>query len=244
MDENLLLSFSELEETHWWFVVRRRIVLEELRRRALEDCREVLEVGCGTGGLLRELSELHPDWTLRGVEPSTAACLLAVERGCDATCATFEGLPADDASLDLLIALDVLEHCEKDSVALAEALRTVRPGGVVLLTVPALPSLWSPHDDLNGHFRRYTRATIAAALVEAGFSPVRVTFFNSLLLPAAWISRKIARWFRLTRTPGLRVPPAPLNAMMKAVFSLEVWWLRVGRLPLGLSLMAVARKDR
>ncbi|MHB1342382.1 MAG: class I SAM-dependent methyltransferase [Coriobacteriia bacterium] len=245
MDESLLLSFENLEERHWWFVVRRRIVLDEILKRVHDSAPAVLEVGCGSGGLLRALGGLLPHATaLTGVEPNEAAAHQATSLGCDVTTGTFEHLPHDDDSVDLLIALDVLEHCEDDVAAAVEAVRVLAPGGVFVLTVPALMSLWGPHDELNAHHRRYTARSLREALTSAGLTVDRITYFNTVLLPIGYITRIIARITRSHAVAGVDVPPAALNAMLQGAFSLERPWLRRFGLPIGMSLLAVATVPR
>ncbi len=242
MDQSLLLSFADIEEHHWWFVVRRRIVEAALDAAHVPESARVLEVGCGTGGLVAHLSGKHPGWRVSGVEPSEAATEVATQRGCDVCVGTFETLTEHDSSVDLLLALDVLEHCQDDTVPVREAARVLVPGGAFILTVPALPSLWSQHDVDNAHFRRYTRSRLLEPLAFTDLEVERITYFNSLLLPAAYASRWIARATGSRKALGVEMPPRLVNEAMKAVFSLETALLHVTDLPVGMSLLAVARK--
>lgn len=236
------MSFAELEDRHWWFVVRRRIVEDAIAAAFDRTEASVLEVGCGTGGFARHLSDAHPGWDVRGVEPSEQAACLANERGCCVDIGTFQQLPAEQASVDLLIALDVLEHCDDDREATHAAARVLKPGGLFVLTVPALPSLWSSHDEDNQHYRRYTRESLAAPLREQGLEIERMTYFNSLLLPAGYVSRWVSRATGSKRALGVDLPSAPVNRVMQTVFSAEAALLRATDLPLGMSLLAVCRK--
>lgn len=242
MDQSLLLSFADIEERHWWFVVRRRIVEDAISAVRVPDAARVLEVGCGTGGFTRRLATEHPGWRISGVEPSDVAAGVAGERGCDVCVGTFETLAEPDGGTDLLIALDVLEHCEDDTVSAREAARVLAPGGAFVLTVPALPSLWSQHDVDNAHYRRYTRDRLAQPLEAAGLEVERITYFNSLLLPAAYASRWVARATESKKALGVEMPSRPVNETMKAVFSIETALLHRVDLPVGMSLLAVARK--
>jgi SAM-dependent methyltransferase len=242
LDESLLLSFERLEQTHWWFVVRRRIVGDLLDRHAPRQPLTITEVGSGTGGFLAELRARYPSAWVRGFEPNEAAVAAAARSGAEVSIATLEALPVDTGTVDMVIALDVLEHCPDDHVALAEACRVLRRGGTLVLTVPALPCLWSVHDTLNHHHRRYRHDTLATVLERAGFRVCRLTYFNALLLPAAWAVRAGARLARSERSPGVRLPPKPVNAALEAVFSLERRWLKAHDIPIGLSLAAVAER--
>jgi SAM-dependent methyltransferase len=242
VDERLLLSFDSLEETHWWFVVRRRIVLDAAAPTAPRPWHHILEVGCGTGGTMRALRTRFPDAAVKGIEPVEAAARLAAGKGCDVESGTFEHLPIESSSVDLILALDVLEHLADDGLGLAEAFRVLRPGGRLIATVPALPSQWSVHDELNAHFRRYTREGLVAAARGAGFGVRRVTYFNSLLLPLAGLERAAVRLLSLPRSPAVALPPRPLNAVLRTVFGLERPILARTDLPLGLSLLLVATR--
>lgn len=243
MDEELLLRFEKLEEKHWWFVVRRHLVLDWAARYAPEPLVRVVEVGCGTGGNLQALGRLFDGVEVLGVEPVESAVAVSRSRDCQVVFGSFEHLPAEDASADMLVALDVIEHLEDDVAGLTEARRVLRTGGRLLLTVPAMPFLWGPHDEANAHWRRYTRPTLVTAVERAGFSVDRVTYFNTFLLPLGVVERTITRLLKLKWTPGVNLPSRPVNAVMRAVFGAEVPFLRRGTLPLGMSLMLVATRS-
>ncbi len=240
MDEALLLSFAQVERAHWWFVVRRRLVLEQARRWAPPHLEEILEVGSGTGATLRDLGACFPGVTVRGVEPSPAARQVAAAAGSQVVAGSFEQLPIATDTIDMLLALDVLEHLDDDSVGLLEAARVLRPGGRLILTLPALPALWGPHDDLNGHRRRYSRAAVRERTLAAGFGIERLTSFNTVLLPLAVGERSVAR---LRGRVSPVTEPAPLvNEILLRAFALELHVLRKTDLPIGLSLLLVATR--
>jgi SAM-dependent methyltransferase len=150
--------------------------------------------------------------------------------------------PAD--SFDLAASLDVIEHLEDDVGALRELRRTVAPGGALLVTVPAYQWLWSGHDEINHHHRRYTRGSLLAVAEQAGWECVRTTYFNSLLLPVAILLRVLDRLNTRTTESSLDlwVPPEPLNWLLERPLSLEAALIgRGGRIPAGLSLLAEFR---
>ncbi|MBN2848997.1 MAG: class I SAM-dependent methyltransferase [Coriobacteriia bacterium] len=242
MDEALLLSFSEIEDAHWWFVVRRRIVEHAIASLVPVPTR-VLEVGCGTGYFLRCLSGNLPEAAITGIEPNGSALEMARGRGCSVSPGTFETIPIDtDDPVDLVVALDVLEHCEDDGLALRRAVAAMSAGARIVLTVPALPVLWGPHDEANQHYRRYTAAELGRALESAGLRVQRLTYFNLLLLPLGFVTRMVSRLARTRALSGVKMPIRPVNAALTAIFSLEVPLLRHWDLPLGMSLLAVAEK--
>jgi len=154
----------------------------------------------------------------------------------DARLPELDGL--ESGAYDLVTALDVIEHVEDDRAALQGLARCLKPGGRILVTVPAFPFLWSAHDVANHHHRRYTRATLKAAVEQAGLKLEFMGWFNSLLFPLAVADRM---WGKLTGREGSddAMPPAPVNALFNTIFGLERHAL--GRLPLppGVSLAAV-----
>lgn len=242
MDEGLLLKIGAVEDRHWWFAVRRRIVLEALDRTRLPHTARVIEIGCGTGSLLSHLVLAHPAWRLTGIEPSPAAAKVALNRGCDVRVGALPQLDLPDGIADAVLALDVLEHCEDDAAAAAEIARVLKPGGRLVATVPALPSLWSVHDEDNAHFRRYTSTTLAGVLASSGFECYHITYLNMLLLPLGYVSRFAANLTGSRSALGVDTPPGWLNATLRGVFSLEIPFVRRARLPVGMSLLAVARR--
>lgn len=242
MDRALLLSFEELEDVHWWFVVRRRLVLAAAERWAPEPMARVAEVGCGTGGMLRALARGWPQAEVLGIEPDSQAAAVACSRGCAAVSGRFECLPLASGSVDMLLALDVIEHVPDDRTAFAEAWRVLRPGGRLIATVPALPWLWGPHDEVNGHYRRYRRGELEGRARAAAFQVERVTFFNSLLLPLGVLERAALRRLGERASLGLTLPPRPINSALRRIFGLERRLLDRVNLPIGMSLLLIATR--
>jgi SAM-dependent methyltransferase len=239
-------SMLDLDEGHWWFAGRRRIVRGELERLPLPSPGELLDVGCGSG---RNLVELARFGTVAGVEISPQAAAVATRRGVgDVRVGPVESLTWDDGVFDLVACLDVLEHTPDDHVTLCELRRVTRPGGFLLLTVPAYQALWSAHDVLSGHFRRYRKRTLVAAVTNAGWRLDRLSAFNALLLAPAAVVR-LAQRRRTGPPPGrrseLELTPPWLNWALEQPLRVEAAVLRRGRrLPVGLSLLAVARNPR
>jgi SAM-dependent methyltransferase len=158
--------------------------------------------------------------------------------------AGIDAMPFDAPRFDLITCHDVLEHIEDDRGALLELRRVARPGGVLLITVPAYPRLWSSHDELNRHCRRYTRPELLSRAAEAGWQPLRTTHFNALLLPvaAAWRlgERLPSRKSEAPPTSELVRTPRSLNWLLEQPLRAEAALLRTGRrIPAGLSLVGV-----
>ena len=232
-----------VDDHHWWYRGRRRIIRAELDRLPLPRPAAVLDAGCGSG---RTMLELIDYGTVSGLELDPDAAEMARARGHgEVITGRLEMLPWDDASFDLITCLDVIEHTPDDGPALRELLRVCRPGGFLLVTVPAYPALWSRHDVDNHHFRRYTRRSLRAAVTGAGWTVSRLSAFNSVLLAPAAAVRLGQRHLGVGNGPGsdLDVGPAWLNRVLEQPLRAEAGWLATGRtLPAGLSIVAVLRK--
>jgi SAM-dependent methyltransferase len=244
MDESLMREMLAVDEHHWWYRGRRRIIRAELERLPLPAGAQVLDAGCGSG---RTLADLVAYGTVSGIELNEDAAELARSRGHgEVRVGRLEDLPWADASFDLITCLDVIEHTPDDCVALAELRRVCRPGGWLLVTVPAYPALWSLHDEANHHYRRYSRAALAEAARASGWTVARLSSFNSVLLAPAAAVRLAQRRFGTHNgySNDLAIGPAWLNDVLEAPLALEASWLARGRtLPFGLSLVAVLRRS-
>src|SRR5947209_4493695 len=190
MDERLMQAMLDVDEHHWWYRGRRMIIKAELERLPLPDAAtaHVLDAGCGSG---RTLQELLPYGMVSGIELDPGAAQVAADRDprFDVRIGRLEELPWEDGTFDLITCLDVIEHTPDDRATLASLRRVTKPGGWMLVTVPAYQSLWSRHDVANHHFRRYSRLLLKGAAVTAGWELVRITSFNSLLLAPAAVVR-------------------------------------------------------
>ena len=243
MDRIVYDRMAAHDSTHWWYRARRDILADYIARYAAlpEDAR-ILEIGCGTG---HNLATLGGFGRVDAIEIDPAARAIAAER---------LGRPVGDAPLpklpgvprrgyDLVAVLDVVEHIADDVAALKAMATLLRPGGKVLIAVPAHQWMWSAHDTVNHHHRRYSKATLRRAIGSAGLRPVRLTYFNSLLFPLAAAARLAGRVTGRDDSDD-SPPPRPVNALFETVFR----WERalVGRVPLtpGLSIVTLAyQKD-
>ena len=229
---------AELDGRHWWYRARRDILAALIARRiAPPEGARILEIGCGTGHNLEMLQRFGE---ADGIEIDPAARALASERlGREIGAAplpALEGVP--DGAYDLVAILDVLEHVEEDRAALESIARKLKPGGRILITVPAHPWMWSAHDEVNHHTRRYTRRSLRAVVAGAGLRIEMLSWFNSLLCPLAAAARLAGR-VTGTEDSDDKLPPRPVNALFETLFGLERY--AVGRLPLppGVSLVAI-----
>jgi SAM-dependent methyltransferase len=235
MDAELIRAQSALEDEQWWFRGRARIICDLLPGGS--ERRSLLDVGCGWGGLTRHLAA---HGAVVGVEPSPAAREEAGRRGLTVLEGTADRLPVPDASVDVAVATDVIEHLADDVAALRELARVLRDDGLALITVPACPWLFSSHDRALGHHRRYSRGSLLAAVRAAGLRPVRVTHFNTFLFPPSAAVRLLTR----RRAARVDAQPTwgPLNWLLYRIFLSERRILRRRDLPFGLSLAVLARR--
>jgi SAM-dependent methyltransferase len=243
MDRDYERQTHRAEDRHWWYRGRRTVLDGVIAGLGLPPHARILDAGCGSG---RNMVELARSGTVTGVELSETSVALARARDVGEVIAgSVLDMPFADDSFDLAVSLDVIEHLEDDLAALRELRRTVAPGGALLVTVPAYQWLWSGHDEINHHHRRYTRRSLQRVAEQAGWKQLRTTYFNSLLLPAAIVLRVLDRVNRAKTTESsldLWVPPEPLNWLLERPLALEAALIsRGGRIPAGLSLLAVFR---
>ena len=243
MDPGEYEAMLALDERHWWYRGRRAVLDAVLARIELPPHARILDAGCGSG---RTLDDLARRGAVHGIELNPLGVRAARLRRHEVQEAPVEAIPHEDASFDLVACLDVLEHTEDDAVALRELRRVTKPGGRLIVTVPAHPRLWSHHDELNGHRRRYTPRSLATAAGDCGWSLERRTGFNVVyLLPAALV--RIARRSGTGDRAGkseLRLTPPRLDPALELPLRAEAALIRRGHdLPPGLSLLAVLRKD-
>lgn len=229
---------AELDERHWWYRARRKILAELIERKIrLPDKARVLEIGCGTGHNVLMLKQFG---AVDAIEIDPAARAVASKRlGRPVGDAPLPELPGvEEGAYDLIALLDVLEHIEADREALASIARRLKPGGRILVTVPAHPWMWSAHDEVNHHHRRYTRRTLRAAIEGAGLKVETMSWFNSLLFPLAAAARLAGRITGKEDSDDT-LPPAPVNGLFEFLFGLERYALGRVPLPPGVSLVAI-----
>jgi SAM-dependent methyltransferase len=233
---------ARIERDHWWFCGRRRLVAASIRGLGTPPTAQVLDVGCGTGANLRLLVELgYQDVT--GLDCSEEAIrwcaekrLPPVKRGdlCQ--------LPFPGDHFDMILATDVLEHIDDEGAAVAELHRVLRPGGTLIVTVPAFEGLWGLQDQVSHHKRRYRRDDLTARLRAGGFHVARSFYFNFLLFAPIWLARQLIRWCKIELASENEVNTRWLNALLARIFALDVWLAPRLRPGFGVSILAIARR--
>ena len=231
-----------MESCHFWFAARNKLITWALRR-FFPGARTFLEVGCGTGQVLRALNQTMPSLRMTGLEASFAGLRFMLERvpRLQAVQAVATALPYE-SEFDVVGAFDLLEHIPDHAAAMAEIVRSVKPGGGVLLTVPQHPRLWSALDRYSGHQRRYTRRGLTSLVRTSGLDLLFATSFVSLLLPALLLSRMRQQNETVDPLQEFRISPA-VNAFGRTMMAVERRLIRYGvSLPAGGSLLVVARR--
>jgi SAM-dependent methyltransferase len=243
MDPTAYDVVHEVEESHWFFVGRRRILarlLDESLGRL--DSAQILDVGCGTGATMGFLERYGQ---VTGIDVSLKAVRYCQTQDRSRLClADGAALPFEGESFDVVTALDLLEHLPQEGRGLREMWRVLKKGGRVVLFVPAFMFLWSDFDRFSGHYRRYTRDELRQRVEEAGFEVVRISYFNTLLFPVVWGVRAVGNRLHGRRPvrSDLDLPRGVLNGLLTRIFSLEAGLIHRASLPFGVSLFCVARK--
>ncbi len=231
------------EDTLWHYATLHANVRRALVRAGVRPDGELLDAGCGTGGLLRRFAGWMPGLRLTGVEFSAFAVELARERtGCPIDQGSVLALPYADASFDAITCVDVVYQFEDPVPAYREAARCLRPGGVLVVNEPAHAWLFSYHDVSVGGRRRFGRRELAKMLRAADLDPVYVTNWNFLPLPLVWVRRRL-----LPAPRGSDVGDYPwwIVGPMRVMMAVERWWLNLGgRFPCGVSVLVAARKAK
>ncbi len=245
MEEIVYQSNFELENSYWWFTARAAIIgaMIETYCTELQPGDTVVDVGCGTGGFL---STLAGKYTAVGLDISETAISYCRKRGLEHLYrTTLEEFAPEHMTVKAVAMLDVIEHIDDDKSVVEQAYRLLAPGGYMIASVPAYNWLWSNHDEIHMHKRRYTRSQFNKLLGGAGFSIVKSTYFNTLLFPAAVLKRVTEKNKQYASSTDVvdRVSPG-MNRLLHKIFSMEASLLPYMSLPFGLSILTIARKPK
>ncbi len=244
MDPTAYDVVHEVEESHWFFVGRRRILSRLLDESLGElDSPQILDIGCGTGATMGFLERYGQ---VTGIDVSAKAIRYCQAQDRSRLClADGASLPFADRSFDLVTALDLLEHLPQEARGLQDMWRVLKTGGRMILFVPAFMFLWSDFDRFSGHHRRYTRRELRRRVEEAGFDVVKISYFNTLLFPVIWAVRAaenmVGGWGPVRS--DLDLPSGVFNGLLARIFSLEACLIDRGSMPFGVSLLCVASKQ-
>jgi SAM-dependent methyltransferase len=241
MDESLYHLHYKQEESHWWFAARSAIVRRIIDKYGnLKPGETVLDIGCGTGAILKELSAKY---NVVGLDMSPLAVEYSRKRGLkNVFQMPVQEFPREKFDVKTAILLDVIEHIDDDVDVLRAAREIVGPNGRVIVTVPAHMWMWSSHDVINHHKRRYTMGSLKESLEKAGLEPLKLSYYNTLLFPLAAAKKFMDRGRPTDEAHDAVDQPGPLvNTVFKKIFASEKYLVPSINLPFGVSLLAVAR---
>lgn len=246
MRKDLYREMYELEDKYWWHIAKRDLVRMLIQNSGIDMAKSIyMDIGCGTGRLMEEMQKGFGWKKVTGVDGSGEALRFCKKRGLvNVSKGDFEEkLPAKSASVDVATCLDVIEHIENEKVIMSEIFRVLKPGGILVVTVPAYQFMWTYWDDMLFHKRRYTKNDMAGKLAKVGFKIEKSTYAFSFLFPPAVLVR-IAK--SLIVSLRSRSDFAPLPSFVEATFKTLSKWERglIGKMniPFGLSVVCVARK--
>lgn len=246
MDQEYSTQYFELEKSHWWFVARKEILRDSLQSvihhiPKQNNERQILNIGVAGGETSLMLSEFG---NVTSVEFDEKICRELHKRNIPIVQADMTKLPFENNRFDIVAAFDVVEHIEKDQLAILEAIRVTKKGGLTFMTVPALNSLWSNHDEVNHHFRRYTLGSFNQLFRTQQL--IFTSYFNFLLFPVIAGIRLVQRFLKKPnelKSDFESNKTSWTNGLLKKIFESEKHVLnRNIRLPIGISIMTIYRK--
>lgn len=243
MDKRIYHETFKLEKDYWWHVSKRRLVQQVIRKsvNGNKDVR-ILDAGCGTGIMMSELSNYFPN--VYGLDKSPLALAFCRKRGLrDVHHGNLERrLPFKDGTFDVVICLDVIEHLNHDGLALKEFRRILKPKGLVIISVPAYQFLWTKHDEILWHKRRYRRGQLIKLIQSVGFKIVKASYFYSFLILPALLLFKLKLMFHGGKSKSVVIPAKPINWLLLKICAVERQIINQFSLPTGISILAVAQK--
>lgn len=240
MDPAAYLKMAETEEQHWWYVARREILASVIKEMNLPKNSKILEAGCGAGGNLSmlaqfgEVSAFEMNDMARAIAQEKSKGRFHIEAG---SCP--DHIPFAGQQFDLICLFDVLEHIEQDTETLVAIKKLLNKNARLLITVPAYQWLYSTHDKLLHHYRRYSFAQLKQKILTARFYPEKISYFNTFLFPLAVAARIKDKFCKNMLSTGICLPHKIVNKIFTQVFCAERFLLKYSNLPFGVSLICV-----
>jgi len=240
MEQHLYHDMNRLEHSHWWFLARREIITSVIEAYVPHNA-AVLDVGCGTGFVLERL---QGDYEAHGIDTAEVAVEFCRAKGLTHVHqGELGGSDLGRGQFDLISFLDVIEHVDDDVDMMRRARTHLKDDGLLLVTVPAFKILWSQHDVVHHHRRRYSRAELETSIRAAGYSPLYTTHFNTVLFPLVFAARMVGKILGKTDASDAQRPAPMVNEVLYRAFRSEKRVMRKLSLPFGVSLMCVAKKN-
>ena len=239
METKLYQEMYCVENQHWWFRARRSIISSLILKYLPQG--KILDVGCGTGFVLEALKTQYEVW---GIDISKIAIQFCQEKGLtQVTQGVLDKNTLPEHYFDLIMFLDMIEHLEHDLSALTQAKHYLKSQGQLLITVPAYQFLWSAHDEIHHHKRRYTKKQLTELLQQAGYEVIFSSYFNTFLFPLIAIARLIGNFLNRHQTSDVSLPTALVNQSLYQIFEWEKNLLPSLSFPFGVSIICLARNS-
>ena len=242
MQQHTYAIMNRVEDSHWWYVGRRRILesfMEGIIAKLKVENPRILDVGCGTGGNLEMLEKFG---AAEGVDVSDEALEFCQSKGLTVHKGLAEEMPFASETFDVVTALDVVEHLDDDVAGLKEMHRVLKSGGKSLIFVPAFMWLWGVQDDVSNHRIRYTKKQIVERLEQAGFEIERATYANWTFFAPILGGRTLMKITGIKPESENNVNVSALNGVFGKIFGAERFWLKNFDFPFGVSIVIVAKK--
>lgn len=241
MEEIVYHTNYKLENSYWWFLARNNIVRRVMEKVAKLDVgATILDVGCGTGGFA---SNLLDKYEVIGLDTSEIALEYSRKRGIKTLYSmTLDEFPRDNHKINAITILDVIEHIEGDAEVVEDCFKVIEKGGYVIATVPAYRFMWSKHDEMHMHYRRYTKDEINLLFEQAGFDLVYSSYFNFFLFLPALLKRYYDKLRGSAPIKPVDKVPEFLNKLFEKIFKFEGLLMPGIKFPFGLSIITIAKK--
>lgn len=243
MEKHLYKEHFDLQEKHWWFVSKKKIILDYVKE-ILNNKQNprILDAGCGPGLMLNDLSKFGKLSAMDFSNDAIEFCKSKVP--CDLKQGWFpDNVPFENNKFDLIVCLDVIEHIDDDKNSVKALHNLLVSGGRMIITVPALMSLWSKWDEVNEHKRRYNKQEFESVLLANKFKIEKISYYNSLLFPVVFLIRWINTTFKLnSKNSDTDLPGKLVNSILTKIFSFESYLLKMLNFPIGVSLIAIVQK--
>lgn len=244
MEKSYYKNYFVLEREHWFFKVRKKILIFFVRKYVKLGSK-IFDFGCGSGYLVGELQKMGYDAS--GMDVSSEAIEFGLSKGIrNLSVVRGSEIRPPEGGFDLILALDVIEHTEDDMETTRDLKRALKQGGMAIITVPAYQWMWGVQDEVAHHFRRYTMSSLIDVIKRSGdFKIVHKTYFNALLFAPIAIVRIFSKWFNLKdRESDFEIDNRVLSALFYFIFNIETWLLKFINFPFGVSVLVVLEKTK
>ena len=254
MEQDYYEEMLKTQNSNWWFIGRRNIIHSQIEKLNLKDNSEILEAGCGTGGNLELLAEFGNvsafemnEYALVASKKISGKLMSKINNSIElASGYCPDNIPFKEKKFDLICMLDVIEHIEEDDVTLLNLKSKLNNNGYILLTVPAYNWLWSKHDEINHHKRRYSKNSIKKLIQDKDMKLVKISYFNSFLFPIAAIVRFLNLEMNVKKKEvknNRSIINITINWVLSKIFSFERYLLKIFNFPFGLSIIVILKNN-